>query len=237
MPRRPEITVGDELHELADVDDERSRHGRRVDPVGAVLDLETRFLRLDHEQREDAGVLVGAHALPLVTVAARVAHELDECRRPVEGVVEPVLRRAKGTRPGAQQRHTDDRASLRPVGQGGAQGRQRVRPEVGALQPVVCRAAGHEVALGADVDLLAPVDAALGELTTGARVAAEVRAARHLDVELVGLGQGEEALGLGEEVLHDVLGDAVTDEVEEPDLMGGPEQRLVKGRHVRPIAR
>ena len=45
----------------------------------------------------------------------------------------------------------------------GAQGRQRVRPEVGALQPVVCRAAGHEVALGADVDLLAPVDAALGD--------------------------------------------------------------------------
>ena len=48
------------------------------------------------------------------------------------------------------------------------------------------------VALGPDVDLLAPVDPALRALAADARVPAEVRALHVLDRELVGLGQGEE---------------------------------------------
>nr|BFF08310.1 hypothetical protein GCM10023233_32790 [Brevibacterium otitidis] len=76
---------------------------------------------------------------------------------------------------------------------------------------------GDRLTVRADVDLLAPVDQALGAFAAGAGVAAEVRGAGVLDGELVRLGQGEEALsGLqqGGEVCG---GDAVAGEVEEPD--------------------
>jgi hypothetical protein len=64
---------------------------------------------------------------------------------------------------------------------------QLLGPQVGTLQPHVRRRGGIVGAcpLGRDVDLLAPVGLALGEFARGAGVAAEARAAQHLDPALV----------------------------------------------------
>ena len=68
------------------------------------------------------------------------------------------------------------------------------RPEVRSDQPRVVRrgAVGDRLALGPDVDLLAPVHPPLGALAAHARVSAEVGAADVLDRELVRFGQREE---------------------------------------------
>jgi hypothetical protein len=95
--------------------------------------------------------------------------------------------------------------------------------------PLAVRSAHHGGALGADVDLLAPVDAPLRELTPGPGVAPELRTARHLDRELVLLGQREEVLGLGEGAIDDLVRDPVPDQCEEADLVRRPQQVRAEG--------
>src|SRR5690606_3827620 len=72
--------------------------------------------------------------------------------------------------------------------------------------------------LGADVDLLAPVLAAAGDLQPGASVAAEMRGVHHLDSQLLLLGQLEEAPGEPEDAVDPLLCDAVAGQIEEPDV-------------------
>ena len=74
-----QIAVGGHFENLADVDDEASRDGRRVDPAAVVgLNLQAGLLLLQ-EKGHEARILVGAHALiALVRRAAGVADDLDE---------------------------------------------------------------------------------------------------------------------------------------------------------------
>ena len=64
-------------------------------------------------------------------------------------------------------------------------------------------------ALGADVDLLAPVGLAAREFEAGAIVAAEMRRVDHLDRELVALRQREESPRERFDLLNQVGIDAV----------------------------
>ena len=86
------------------------------------------------------------------------------------------------------------------------------------------------LALGADVDLLAPVDLALGALAADARVAAEVRALDVLDRELVGLGQGEEVARGPVQARLELGRDAGAGEVEEADVVRGGAQVVAEPR-------
>lgn len=73
---------------------------------------------------------------------------------------------------------------------------QRIRPLVGALKPRPGRRRWVDdlrVALGAEVDLLAPIGLAAGMLEPGSVVAAKVRRIDHLNRELVLLCQRKEA--------------------------------------------
>lgn len=56
----------------------------------------------------------------------------------------------------------------------------------------VVLADGDGLATGADVDLLTPIDAALGEFTAETRVPVELGGFQVLDRELVGIREGEE---------------------------------------------
>ena len=220
--------------QLADVDHERAGQGGGVDPPVRGVDLQALLARLDHQQREHAGILVRADALPAL-FAAGVADELDQGGGAVaEGAVEDVGRTAEGQRPGAQEPPRDRRAPVLPVGEDRPQVGLRLGPEVRPFQAHVdgrSRIIGG-CAFGADVDLLAPVDLALGELAAGPGVAAELRTAQHLDAALVVERQREEAGGLRERPRGDVLGDAVADEVEEADVVGGGAQRGAEVRRL-----
>jgi len=82
----------------------------------------------------------------------------------------------------------------------------------------------------------------VGEFAADARVSAELRAVDVLDRELLLFGEVEEAAGHIQDVVDERLRDAVPDEVEEADLVGGlaqllaePSRRLlavVEGGHV-----
>src|SRR5690606_38575907 len=97
-------------------------------------------------------------------------------------------------------------------------------PLVGALEhPVVGGIGffGDGFALGADVDLFAPVGLTQGQLAPYAGVAAKVRALHVLDAQLVVEWQGEEVAGRGNRVIEKLLWNAVPSQVEEPVLVGG----------------
>ncbi len=84
------------------------------------------------------------------------------------------------------------------------------------------------LALGADVELLAQVGLATGDLRRRAVVAAKMRRVEHAHRQLVGLGQGEKCTRL---LLH--LGqqrrvDPVTGQVEKPDMPGREPQFIEK---------
>ena len=106
------------------------------------------------------------------------------------------------------------------------------RPQVGSDEPreVGRVGVGDRVALGADVDLLAPVDLALGALAADARVAAEVRALDVLDRELVGLGQREEVAGGAVQPRLELGRDAGAGQIEEPDVVGRVPQVVAEPR-------
>ena len=174
-----EIAVGCHLEQFADVDDEGAGNGRGVDPVAVLLHLQAALARLDEEQGEHAGILVGADALLGGRVGlAGVAHDLDEGGRVFrEGRVEHVLVGAEGDRPGPQELQPEGGELGVPAGDDLAQIGKGGRPLVRSLEPPVVRDAGplrDGGPLRADVDLLAPVDLAQGEFAADPGVAAEV---------------------------------------------------------------
>ena len=96
------------------------------------------------------------------------------------------------------------------------------RPLVGTLQPQIIGLvrAAHRVALRPDVDLLAPVHLAAGQLATQPGVAAEMRTAHHRDGVLLRLRQREQTLRRGQHPASKRLGHAMPDQVEEAHLVG-----------------
>ena len=86
------------------------------------------------------------------------------------------------------------------------------------------------LALGPDVDLLAPVDPALGPLAADARVAAEVRALDVLDRELVGLRKGEEVARGAVQPRLELGRDARAGQVEEADVVRRGAQVVAEAR-------
>jgi hypothetical protein len=71
---------------------------------------------------------------------------------------------------------------------------------------------------GADIDLLAPARSAAGTLRTGPCVASEMRRKRHLNRQLITLWQREKAPGCDDDAVDKHFVDAVTDQIEEPNI-------------------
>jgi hypothetical protein len=186
------------IQNLADVDDEGSRHRRRVDPAAVVsLNLQTGLLLLQ-EKGDEPRILVGPHALiALVGCATGVTDDLDkrvrgsgvDRREHVLGLLE----------------HRSER-SQHPYSEGGAlllvgelcrlELRKRRRPLVRTPQARPRRHSSLERQgrpLRADVDLLAPIRLAARMFETGAVIATEMRRIDHFDGKLVPFGQSEEA--------------------------------------------
>lgn len=143
-----------------------------------ALDLEAAD-RVLEEQGEEAVVLVRADAL--VGAVARTAGVADQLEvRVGVGAEDRVVEAGRGADGGEQlaQQALGDRAELVDPGERGrAQLGQGGGPLVGALEPPVRRLAGAGYAgraLGADVELVAPVAGAAGALVAGTGVAPEV---------------------------------------------------------------
>ena len=174
-----------------------------------------------------------AHALGCrrVALATGIPDELDEGGGSVgKRRVEDVGRAVQGCSPLPQQPGADARAPFAPLREHLSQLGLGTGPEVRAFEAHVCGCpgVGHGLALRADVDLLAPVGLACRQLSPGAVVAAEVRALRHLDAQLLLRGQCEERAGHRERSKHHIVGNPVPGEVEEPELMGGAAQVVAK---------
>ena len=97
---RDEVALSRVLEQFADVDDERTGDRGRIDPLAVALDLQAALAGLDPQQREHAGVLVGADALLRGRVVlAGVADDLDQRRGLAEVLVEVRLGRAESDAP------------------------------------------------------------------------------------------------------------------------------------------
>src|SRR5947209_7429793 len=74
-----QIAVGGHFENLADVDDEAPRDGRRINPAAVVgLNLQAGLFLLQ-EEGDESRILVSAHSLiALARWAARVADDLNE---------------------------------------------------------------------------------------------------------------------------------------------------------------
>ena len=165
-------------------------------------------------------------------VGARVAHDLQQRRRFAEVLVEIRLGCAERERPGPQQLAGNTREVLLPLrgdlAQLGLGVGPQVRPdearEVGRL------GVGDDIALGTDVDLLAPVDLALRALAADARVSAELRTVQILDRELVGLIELEELARRAVQARLELGRHARSGQVEEPDVVRRGAQVVSKAR-------
>ena len=148
-----------------------------------------------------------------------------------EGAVEDILGCAESDRPGAQEAEGEGVEFGGPACDGGLQVGEVGRPWGRSFGAQIGGDAGAALGGGAffaDVDLFPPVDVAVGELAADARVSAELRAVDVLDRELLLLGEREEAAGHIQDVVDERLVDAVPDEVEEADLVGGLAQLLAE---------
>ena len=77
VDRGPQVAVGGEFEEFADIDDEAPLHRLGGDPAVPPLDFEAALPVLD-QQREEAAILVGADALlSLRGLTAGIADDLD----------------------------------------------------------------------------------------------------------------------------------------------------------------
>ena len=161
--------------------------------------------------------------VPAVTRAARVTDDLGVDERCLgERLVEVVLGQAQARGEGAEQPVGDGREPVLPVQHRRTQLRQGAGPLVRSFQPPPHRLVGPTRAgrpLGAEVQLVAPVRLAVGELVTHPRVAAEVRGLQVADCHPVPLGQREEAAGHVQNVGGVLDRDAGSGQVEEADPM------------------
>ena len=133
------------------------------------------------------------------------------------------LWRAEGNRPGTQQPQREGRQHGDPLPGGRLEFGQRRRPQVWAFESPEVRNTSpwsDDLPLAADINLLPPVDIAVGQLGSDARVAAKLRAAGVLDRELVRLIEVEEPAGHAQDVVDEGLLDPVPDEIEETDVVG-----------------
>ena len=222
--RGDEVPLGRVLHHLADVHHEGARHGRSIHPPTLALDLEPTLPRLDPQQGEHAGVLVRADPLLRLGLGRpRVADDLDEARGLAEVTLEVIALGAERQGPLLQQDAGDLGQPVVPLGDDLAQLGLRGRPEVRTREPVEVRGirVGDGFALGADVDLLAPVDLPLRALAADPGVAAEVRAVEVLDRELVRFGEVEERPRGSVQAILELGAHARAGEVEEADPVCG----------------
>ncbi|OBG32049.1 hypothetical protein A5671_08030 [Mycolicibacter heraklionensis] len=91
---------------------------------------------------------------------------------------------------------------------------------IGPAQPLRAGGAVGGVGLGPEVDLLTPVDFAIGQLTADSRVAAKVWAAREFDRQLFLAGQGKEFARHGVQFTDQLRRHTMFDEVEESSGVG-----------------
>ena len=151
----------------------------------------------------------------------------------VDQRIEVVGRLAERERHRAHQ-HVSGLLDRRVVlADGRAERRQPFRPQVRPAQAQPGRIVGPELGRGqlpADVDLIAQVAPPVGVLVAQARVAAELRRMHVLDRQPLSLGKGEELLGDLPHAGHELVRDAVADEVGGADAVEGVAQRLDEGR-------
>ena len=174
----------------------------------------------------------------------RLPDVADELAEPVglarEGAVEVARGRTEGGGERAGELRADPAEQRRPRHRRGRQLGQGFGPLVGPAQQVEGRVpvrAGERLLLGAEVELLARVRTARGDLVAQPGVAAEVRGPPVVQREPVGERQREEPPGqLGE--LGDLAGGrAVVGELEEADLVQGAPQVVEEGRGERAVRR
>lgn len=233
MRRRLQVAAGGQFEELADVDDEVSGQGFDVDPGTVDLHLEAGASGFRIEQRENSHVLVTAHTLSGDrSVVARVTHDLQQRIGVRERTLEEIGWCGKGFGPCAEE-STADRAGLfDPLQRERPQLRHPAGPQVRTVQHLP-RSMGvelcHRSPFGADVELLAPVHISLGSFTPDAGVAAEMRRVGVLDLQLHGVGQGEERACRRDQPVGEGRVDAVAGQVEEADLVRDPAQPVEQG--------
>ncbi|XAN08988.1 hypothetical protein AADG42_17285 [Ammonicoccus fulvus] len=109
------------------------------------------------------------------------------------------------------------------------------RPLVRSLQPEIGRGGGvrHGCPLRRQIDLLTLILRTLGVFTAVARPTPEMGTVGHLESTLRGLRQSEEATGGLEQLGHGVVRDAMTDQMEDTDLVGRLSQLFPEA--VRPV--
>ena len=221
-----EIAVGSQLQQLADIDHQSPRQGRRRDPAVGCLYLKPGVIVL-HHQGQVAGILVGAHSL---AAAARFAPRIvDELHVLIGGTldagIEHSLRLRQHLGEGVEQGEGDVAQPFLPgqqlrfhLGQGG-------RPLVGAYQPlpggmdlVFCQ----RRRLIHDVELLPPVRPLASEFGAHLVVTAKMGGVYHLHRPFFLLRQGEEAGRQRQGLLLLHLAQAMACQIEKADIAGRP---------------
>ena len=172
-----------------------------------------------------ADALVGREGL----AGRRVADDLGEDLGRRDQRVEEVGRLAERERDRPHQRLSGLLERRVVLADGRPELRQPSRPQVRPAQAQPGGIVGPDLGRGllaADVDLIAEVAAPVRVLVAQARVAAELRRMHVLDRQPLRLGKGEELLGDLPHAGHEVVRDAVTDEVGGADAVEGVAQRL-----------
>ena len=152
-------------------------------------------------------------------MGARVTDDLDQRRRIAEGLVEVRLLGPERERPGAQQLVRDPGQGVVPFGDDRLELGLGRRPQVRAGEAVESGSALDGLALGADVDLLAPVDLALRPFAADTGVAAEVGAVDVLDRQLLLFGEREEVERGPVQARFELGGDPRARQVEEAHIV------------------
>ena len=173
-----QIAIRGHFEYFADVDDEGAGDGGRTNPLPVVFHFEA-FLNVLEQYGHKAAVFVGTH--PLVAfggVTPRVADDFEQIMRIWRvNLLKNVFGLAQGNRKGLDEPDGQ-------IGGGGLvaqnrffEGGQAVWPLIGTTQTIprsVGGDVGHYFALGADVDLLAPVTLTTSEFLALAIVAPEM---------------------------------------------------------------
>jgi hypothetical protein len=118
---------------------------------------------------------------------------------------------------------------------------QRLRPLIGALQPHPGRGARppERITFAVDVELLTPIGTTSRQLVPSPGVAAKMRRSDHLNVKLGSLRKIEKFAGDGESFCALLCCNAVSSQIEKPDIMRrfaqiGQEIQIVRAPTIKP---